>query len=101
MNPIRKTLPTRRGILLPRPGCGFLLPFPRRRWPRTRSPRSCAVGIAEWSDGFDAAGGGAADVRTTTPILSAEIVDAARPAITQYSDIVARGGWPLVPTEKR
>ena len=43
---------------------------------------------------------GAADVRTTIPILSPEIVDATEQAIAQYSDIVARGGWPMVPTEQ-
>ena len=31
---------------------------------------------SEWSDGFDAASTGAADVRTSTPILSLEIVNA-------------------------
>jgi len=54
-------------------------------------------GNAEWSDGFDAASVGAADVRTSIPTLSPQIVDALQKAITQYSDIVARGGWPLVP----
>jgi murein L,D-transpeptidase YcbB/YkuD len=57
-------------------------------------------GSAEWSDGFDTASAGANDVRTNTPILSAQIVDALRLAIDQYSDIVARGGWPVVPAGK-
>lgn len=55
---------------------------------------------SEWSDGFDAASTGAADVRTSTPILSPEIVRATQDAIGQYSDIVARGGWPAVPDGK-
>jgi len=55
---------------------------------------------SEWSDGFDAASTGAADVRTSTPILSSEIVGATQVAIAQYSDIVARGGWPVVPAGK-
>jgi L,D-transpeptidase YcbB len=54
----------------------------------------------EWSDGFDAASTGAEDVRTSTPILSPEIVSAVQVAIAQYSDIVARGGWPVVPAGK-
>ena len=55
----------------------------------------------EWSDGFDAAATSAPDVRTFTPILSPEIVTAVEAAIAQYSDIVARGGWPVVPADKK
>ena len=58
-------------------------------------------GSAEWQDGFDAASVGAADVRTTIPTLSPQIVNALQTAITQYSDIVSRGGWPVVPAEKK
>jgi murein L,D-transpeptidase YcbB/YkuD len=58
-------------------------------------------GGAEWSDGFDVASTGAADVRTSTPILSGAIIAASAQAITLYSDIVARGGWPLVPADKK
>ena len=57
-------------------------------------------GGTEWSDGFDAASVGAADVRTSTPTMSPEIVGALQQAIAQYSDIVARGGWPMVPAGK-
>jgi murein L,D-transpeptidase YcbB/YkuD len=57
-------------------------------------------GSAEWSDGYDAASVGAADVRTTIPTLSPQIVGALQAAIVQYSDIVAKGGWPIVPAEK-
>lgn len=55
---------------------------------------------SEWSDGFDSGSTGAADVRTSAPILSAEIVNATQAAIAQYSDIVARGGWPVIPAGK-
>lgn len=55
---------------------------------------------SEWSDGFDAASVGAADVRTSIPTLSPSILGPMQAAITQYSDIVSRGGWPAVPTEK-
>ena len=57
-------------------------------------------GSAEWSDGYDAASVGAADVRTTIPTLSPQIVSALQAAIAQYSDIVAKGGWPVVPAVK-
>lgn len=55
---------------------------------------------SEWSDGFDAASTGANDVRTNAPILSEEIISALQAAIAQYGDIVARGGWPMVPADK-
>jgi murein L,D-transpeptidase YcbB/YkuD len=57
-------------------------------------------GGAEWSDGFDAASS-AADVRTSIPILSPQIVDSVQQAIVRYSDIVSRGGWPTVPATKK
>ena len=57
-------------------------------------------GSAEWSDGFDPASVGAADVRTTIPIMSPQIIEALQFAINQYSEIVARGGWPMVPDAK-
>ena len=57
-------------------------------------------GSSEWSDGFDAASSGAGDVRTNTPILSLEIISALQTAVAEYSDIVARGGWPAVPAGK-
>lgn len=55
---------------------------------------------SEWSDGFDAAVVSAPEVRTNAPILSATTVDAVGQAIAVYSDIVARGGWPMVPAEQ-
>jgi murein L,D-transpeptidase YcbB/YkuD len=55
---------------------------------------------AEWSDGFDAASAGA-DIRTSTPILSPQIVGAVEQAIAQYSQIVAQGGWPVVPSDRK
>lgn len=54
----------------------------------------------EWSDSFDAASVGAQDVRTSVPTMSPQIVASLQNAIAQYSDIVARGGWPTVPAEK-
>ena len=57
-------------------------------------------GSAEWSDTFDAASVGAADVRTSIPTLSPEILAPMQAAIAQYSQIAARGGWPTVPADK-
>ena len=58
-------------------------------------------GSAEWSDGFDAASVGAADIRTTIPTMSPQIIEAVQYAVAQYSDIVAKGGWPVVPATKK
>jgi murein L,D-transpeptidase YcbB/YkuD len=56
---------------------------------------------SEWSDGFDAAASSAPQIRGDIPTLSADIVGAAEHAILQYSDIVAQGGWPMVPPEQK
>lgn len=57
--------------------------------------------IGDVSDGFDSASGGAASVRTVAPILSPATASALEQAIAQYSDIVSRGGWPMVPADKK
>ncbi len=57
-------------------------------------------GGMEWSDGFDAASVGAADVRTSIPTMSPQILGALQSAIAEYSDIVSRGGWPTVPSDQ-
>jgi murein L,D-transpeptidase YcbB/YkuD len=53
--------------------------------------------VAQWADRFDNGGLGDAEVVTSRPILSPEIVAAMGLAILSYQDIVARGGWPVVP----
>ncbi|WEK49151.1 MAG: L,D-transpeptidase family protein [Candidatus Kaistia colombiensis] len=58
-------------------------------------------GGGDWSDGFDAASNGAASVRTSAPILSPDTAQAVEYAIQNYTDIVARGGWPMVPADKK
>ncbi|MCX5577534.1 L,D-transpeptidase family protein [Kaistia terrae] len=58
-------------------------------------------GSSDWSDGFDAASSGAASVRTSAPILSPDTAQAVEYAIQNYTDIVARGGWPMVPGDKK
>jgi murein L,D-transpeptidase YcbB/YkuD len=55
---------------------------------------------AEWSDGFDAASVGAADVRTSVPTLSPSILAPMQAAIAQYAQIASQGGWPQVPSDK-
>ncbi|MCX5493619.1 L,D-transpeptidase family protein [Kaistia dalseonensis] len=57
--------------------------------------------IDQWSDGFDAASSGAASVRTLAPILSPDTAAAVELAIQRYTDIVSRGGWPVVPGDKK
>jgi murein L,D-transpeptidase YcbB/YkuD len=57
-------------------------------------------GGSEWSDGFDTASVSAADVRTSIPTMSPQIIGALQAAIAEYSNIVARGGWPIVPSDK-
>ncbi|BCP53350.1 amidase [Kaistia sp. 32K] len=58
-------------------------------------------GSSDWSDGFDAASSGAASVRTSAPILSPDTAQAVEYAIQNYTDIVSRGGWPVVPGDKK
>lgn len=55
----------------------------------------------EWSDGFDAAASSAPAIRGDVPTLSPDIVGAVEHAIMQYTDIVAQGGWPMVPPEQK
>jgi murein L,D-transpeptidase YcbB/YkuD len=55
---------------------------------------------SEWQDGFDTGSVATAEVRTSTPIMSPETVVALQYAIQTYADIVARGGWPVVPADK-
>ncbi|CAN5351798.1 murein L,D-transpeptidase [soil metagenome] len=83
------------GPLQPQP------PVAQRPAPGTSIGQLLGGGGSEWSDGFDSANGGAADVRTFTPTMSPQIIGALQAAVTQYSDIVARGGWPLVPGTKK
>lgn len=49
---------------------------------------------------YDNGGLNVSDVTTSRPILSPEIVAAMGLAILTYQDIVARGGWPVVPADK-
>jgi murein L,D-transpeptidase YcbB/YkuD len=66
----------------------------------TPAVRALAASGAEWRDAFDTGSSGAADVRTSTPILSPLIVQKLQGAIAQYTEVVSRGGWVTVPATK-
>ncbi|MHC5307224.1 L,D-transpeptidase family protein [Bartonella sp. LJL80] len=57
-------------------------------------------GRGRWDDQFDAGASGGASVASNQPVLSFATVAFTQQAITQYEDIVNRGGWPRVPTEQ-
>ncbi|MFZ0603865.1 MAG: murein L,D-transpeptidase, partial [Roseiarcus sp.] len=54
------------------------------------------VSQAEWPQSYEASPDMAVG-RESTPILSSATVDATQAAIQKYQDIVARGGWTVVP----
>ena len=54
----------------------------------------------EWAEGFNSQSTISRPVTTTTPILSPSTVPAMEQAIYVYQDLVARGGWNGVPTDK-
>lgn len=53
-----------------------------------------------WDDQFDAGATGSASVASNQPVLSFQTVSFTQKSITQYEEIVNRGGWPRVPTEQ-
>jgi murein L,D-transpeptidase YcbB/YkuD len=55
---------------------------------------------SEWAQGFDAQSAVSRPVSTTTPILSPQTVPAMEQAVFVYQDLVSRGGWGSVPTDK-
>lgn len=55
---------------------------------------------AEWRQSYDA-GARNAVVRSSTPMLSAEALQATEQAIVAYRDLAARGGWPQVQLPER
>ncbi|MGD9739288.1 MAG: murein L,D-transpeptidase [Bauldia sp.] len=54
----------------------------------------------EWNQRFDAGGLDEANLITSRPILSPQVVASMDPAIAQYQAIVGRGGWPVVPADQ-
>jgi murein L,D-transpeptidase YcbB/YkuD len=92
----RLRLPSRRAFLVSVAALGV-----SSAWAQDPIQEVLQSGGAEWSDGFDAASVSAADVITSTPTMSPQIVGALQAAIGQYSEILARGGWPVVPATQR
>lgn len=54
-----------------------------------------------WNDQFDASVSQGGKVASNLPIFSPETVTYLEQAIAQYSNIVAMGGWPAVPADKK
>ncbi|MBL8584549.1 MAG: L,D-transpeptidase family protein [Rhizobiaceae bacterium] len=54
-----------------------------------------------WNDEFDARASQGGKVSSSLPILSPETVTYVERALGQYSNIVAQGGWPVVPADKK
>lgn len=52
---------------------------------------------AEWADGFDTSSPDQPSLRSSRPTLGVESANYTANAISQYQDIVNRGGWPQVP----
>ena len=104
ISPVKLAVLTLASVLAVLPAAAQQGPFAPQPQQSPRGPIGEVLqggGGSEWSDGFDAANGGAADVRTTTPTMSPQIVGALQAAITQYSEIVAKGGWPVVPATRK
>src|SRR5690606_24709244 len=54
-----------------------------------------------WEDQFDAQVSSGGKVSSNLPVLSPETVSYVELAIASYSNIVAAGGWPVVPATKK
>jgi len=55
-----------------------------------------------WDDQFDAKSNSAVkEVATRVPVTSAETIGYVERSIYQYQDIIARGGWPVVPASEK
>src|SRR5262245_12871397 len=60
-----------------------------------------AQGRGNWSDDFDAQAASGNKVASRLPIFSPQTVTYIEAAIAQYQQIVAAGGWPTVPANKK
>jgi len=54
-----------------------------------------------WDDEFDSKANQSGEVKANLPIFSPQTVGYIERAIGQYQDIVSRGGWPVVPADKK
>ncbi|TPW31862.1 L,D-transpeptidase family protein [Pararhizobium mangrovi] len=50
-----------------------------------------------WNDSFDSSPGHGGDVNSLTPILNPRTLSYVQLAINRYQQLVANGGWPMVP----
>ena len=58
-------------------------------------------GRGNWDDTFDARASDGDKVASNLPIFSPQTVMYIEQAVGQYSNIVAQGGWPMVPATKK
>ncbi|MDW6021382.1 L,D-transpeptidase family protein [Mesorhizobium sp. BAC0120] len=58
-------------------------------------------GRGNWSDDFDAQASQSNKIASRLPIFSPQTVTYIEQAIGQYQQIVAQGGWPVVPSTKK
>jgi L,D-transpeptidase YcbB len=58
-------------------------------------------GRSNWSDDFDAQATQGSKIASKLPIFSPQTVTYIEQAIGQYQQIVAQGGWPVVPATKK
>jgi len=54
-----------------------------------------------WDDQFDARASNRSRVASRVPIFAPQTIDYAQQAIAEYQSIVAAGGWPVVPANKK
>ena len=54
-----------------------------------------------WGDQFDARSQKTSRVSSNTPIFAPQTIDYVHQAIAEYQNIVAAGGWPVVPANKK
>ena len=54
-----------------------------------------------WSDQFDARSKQRSKVSSSTPIFAPQTIDYIQQAMAEYQNIVAAGGWPIVPANKK
>ncbi len=55
----------------------------------------------KWNDQFDTGAKSKQDVASSLPIFSEQTISYVEQAISQYSNIVAQGGWPVVQATKK
>ena len=54
-----------------------------------------------WGDKFDARSNNRTKVSSNIPVFAPQTIDFIQQAIAEYQNIVANGGWPVVPADKK